>query len=392
MIRKLFVLTLACAATLSVAAQTASFSLHNPNKVAVDQAPVTVPLADINMTGAVNVKVSVAGQEVLAQMDDMDGDGTPDELFFMVSLTPGETKTVVLNAVPKSKKKLIPRTYAEMAVMKQTFDDTQYIGLSDLTVNGSEQAYKVLANGGGAIETDMVGYLIRFDKSYAVSLFGKSRRTLELHSTHNRPDSIQQSMGYGSVVVDGYENMGLGSLRPWDGTAPDYFTMASKRRMRVVTVGPLRTVLEVYTYGWEPKNTEKRVNVMQRFTVYAGHRHCRVDVLTSDSEYALCTGMKALTGGKLLADRSGLRASWGSADGGMETLGMALYMPQLSEGDDVRVGEDFIYPLPVQAGAVTYYISFCCGREKKPFASADDWFAYTKQWRNQLALLPIEVK
>ena len=395
-LRTLFLYAIACAATTPVAAQTVSFSIHNPNKEAMEKAPVAVKLADLNLQGEYDIKASVAGMDVPVQIDDMDGDGMADELFMLATLKAGETQKVSLTTGLKSKKRLIPRTYAEIAVMKQTQEGTQYVNVSDFTVAGSEQAYKVLCNEGLAFETDMVGYLVRFDKSYSVSLLGKSRQTLELRATHMQPDSVQQGLNYGSIVLDGYENIGLGSLRAWDGTAPDYLTMASKRRLRVVTTGPLRTVVEVHTYGWEPKNSETSANVVQRFTVYAGHRDCRVDVSVSNTapDFALCTGMKSLIGGLLFSDKKGLYGCWGPIDEGQGKLGMGMLIPdvQLYKETMLLKGEDRVVPLNMQQGSASYFITFCSSREKKSFASSQEWFSHLKQWKQGLTLQPIEIK
>ena len=52
-LRTLFLYAIACAATTPVAAQTVSFSIHNPNKEAMEKAPVAVKLADLNIKSTV---------------------------------------------------------------------------------------------------------------------------------------------------------------------------------------------------------------------------------------------------------------------------------------------------------------------------------------------------
>ncbi|MCE1155921.1 MAG: DUF4861 family protein, partial [Bacteroidales bacterium] len=67
------------------------FTVSNPNPVAVGNAPVIVSAAtfpDFTFSDA-NYCIKVNGKKTAYQADDLNGDGKPDELVFLVDLAAG---------------------------------------------------------------------------------------------------------------------------------------------------------------------------------------------------------------------------------------------------------------------------------------------------------------
>ena len=108
-----FIATLFSAAT---AQTTVTFQVSNPSKAPRTDVPVIIPLEA--EWGPVATAIVTEGQkEIPCQLDDLDQDGTFDELCFLADLKSKENATYQVTFAPEGEPRTYPaRVYAEMLI------------------------------------------------------------------------------------------------------------------------------------------------------------------------------------------------------------------------------------------------------------------------------------
>ncbi len=361
-------LFLAAVSSISMAQKTFDVNVTNKSKNDRKATPVVLQLKQYG----VDVKSAVVtkdGTEVPCQLDDFNNDGIYDELCFMTDMTKKST---------------------------QTFN-IQDLYISSLTVDNGTNPYWMLHHHGPAFENEMVAYRIYFDHRQTVDTYGKYRKGLEIKETQFYPDKNQKAAGYGDDVLWVGETFGLGALRGWDGTAPQMLKDVDHRTLRIVSRGPLRTIVEVIDEGWNTMNAGKeKIDMTARYTLYAGRRDCFVDVRFSKPvpEYRFATGIINVKNSEEMSDKKGLRGCWGtdwpvsakdSAGHKRETVGLGICIPAKNVVKELPANKDnYPYVIGNATDELHYNITFGSDNEEFGYHSAKEWFEYLKEWKEEL--------
>lgn len=113
------------------------------------------------------------------------------------------------------------------------------------------------------------------------------------------------------ILVRG--SCGAGTLRGWDGSQATDIKPVAFRGQRLIASGPVRTIADAEVKGWEYQG--KELNMINRYTLYAGHRDAQVDVLFDQplDKETFCTGVQNIGySATMYSDHEGLVASWGT--------------------------------------------------------------------------------
>ncbi len=397
---------LAAVLTAAAAQKTISVSVENGSGTARKAAPVVVGLADCGIS-VKSALVTLGGKEIPSQLDDLDGDGTFDELCFITDIDKNgkQAFTVRLDdsGTPRS---YTPQVYAEMLLTnkKVKSNNKQNLYISSLTVDNGTNPYWMLHHHGPAFENDMVAYRIYFDHRQTVDIYGKYRKGLELKQTQFYPSKEQKAAGFGDDVLWVGETLGLGTLRGWDGSKPQMLKDVDKRMLRIVSRGPLRTIVEVVDKGWNTMNAGKeRLDMTTRYTLYAGRRDCSVDIKFNKqaADYRFATGIINVKNSVELSDKQGLRGCWGtdwpvsakdSAGHKRETVGLGICIPAKYVVEELPANKDnYAYVIGNATDELHYNITFGSDNEDFGFHSSKEWFAYLKAWKEEISN-PVTVK
>ena len=147
--------------------------------------------------------------------------------------------------------------------------------------------------------------------------------------------------------------------------------------------------------GWLWKKGENRINLKQRFTLYAGCRDVIFEAWLNPSNDSIrfFTGLQHLLNGKEYSDHEGLRGNWGKScnptDSIMahaQTLGMGIFVPDeylCQEMPCDSLNDAFI--IAPQNGYLRYYLTYSSDKESYGFHQAQSWFPYLKRWKELLA-------
>ena len=313
----LFMLPLA-----AVAQQTFTVSVSNSSKSVRNDEPVVIniaPYGDIR-----SALVTVDGQEIPCQLDDLNQDETFDELCFLVNLQGNEKKQYTVTLLTEGEPRPYPaRVFAEMVLSnskdKNLKKNQQNNYIESITARGdAAYTYNIQHHHGVDFESELNGIRIYFDERQTLDLYGKFKKQLELKETQFYTDQDQKAKGYGDDVLWVGQTFGLGAFRGWNGKEPTHVMPVKSRTQRIISYGPLRTIVEVIDKGWQPPtpNTQHPtpINMTLRYTQYAGHRDTDVDVFFNRpvADYQFSTGIINVKNSVEFSDKKGLRACWGT--------------------------------------------------------------------------------
>lgn len=383
----------------AMAQKTLTVTVNNPLKMARAAQPVTIDLSKYGKDVR-KATVTINGQEIPSQLDDLNNDGTPDELCFLTNIDGKETKTYKVTLADKgTQRQYKPQVYAEMMMVNRKIKATnkQDIYISSLTVDKGVNPYWSLHHHGAAFENEMVAYRIYFDHRQTVDIYGKQRMGLELKETQFYPDKEQKANGYGDDVLWVGNTFGLGALRGWDGKAPQMLDEVDHRTQRIVARGPLRTIVDMIDEGWNTKNPGKEnITMKTRYTLYAGRRDCMVDISFAPSAtgYKFATGIINVKNSRDYSDGKGLRGCWGtdwpvsakdSAGHKRETVGLGICIPHKNVIKELKKDKDN-YPFVIgnATSTLSYGITFCSTNEEFGFDTPKEWFEYLKEWKKDI--------
>lgn len=367
--------------------------VENPwNAEKIDE-PVVIDLSSLGAGFTVKSATVFDGtNEIPSQLDDMNGDTRADELAFVINLPASGKKTlnVILSSL-KSDKTYPARVYAEM--LFRTSKKNKYAKGYAIYADGASDTYNVQHHHGAAFESELVAYRIYFNEKQTTDLYGKFHKGLELEESQFYPTGEQLKRGFGDDVIKVNSSCGAGTLRGWDGTQSTLIKPVAVRGQRILASGPVRTIVDAEVKGWQYQN--KELNMINRYTLYAGHRDAQVDVLFDaplDKE-VFCTGVQNITGhADMFSDHNGLVAGWGTdwpvndtVKYKKETVGLATYIPKKYVVKETSDKENFLYTISAPGkSSFRYYTSFTSCKETFGYPDKEKWFAYVQEWKKAL--------
>lgn len=394
---------LALAATLFATAsaqQTITVSVANPSKDARNDQPVVVSLAKYGDVRS--ALVTTGGTEVPCQLDDLDQDETFDELCFLADLKGKEKKQYTVTLYTEGEPRPYPaRVYAEMLIrndkVKEKNKHNNFI--ESITARGDcANSYNLQHHHGVDFESELNGIRIYFDNRQTLDLYGKFKKRLELKETQFYTSADQKKEGYGDDVLWVGNTFGLGAFRGWDGKEPTMIDPVRSRTQRIISYGPLRTIVEVIDRGWQAPlpNAQQpaSLNLTLRYTQYAGHRDTDVDAFFNRdvTGYRFSTGIINVKDSEEFTDKKGLRACWGtdypSTDTiawSRETVGLAICIPQKNIVSEEPANKDnYAFVVKADGKHMQYKVTYTSANEEFGYHSANEWFAFLKEWKREV--------
>lgn len=394
---KRFFLTLSICLPLMVCAQqTITMQVKNPSKNDRNDQPVVLSLTPYGQVHS--ALVTVDGQEIPCQLDDTNLDEQYDELCFLVDLKGKEQKKYTITLFDKGEPRTYPaRVYAEMLMrndkVKEKNKHNNFV--SSLTVRGDcANSYNLLHHHGVDFESELNGIRIYFDKRQTLDLYGKFQKRLELEATQFYTQDDQKKAGYGDDVLWVGNTFGLGAFRGWNGSEPTMVDPVKNRTQRVVSYGPLRTIVEIIDQGWKVDAEKPAVNMTLRYTQYAGHRDTDVDVYFNRQvkDYRFSTGVINVKNSEEFSDKQGLRACWGTdypstdtVKWSRETVGLGILIPrQYIVSEEPANKDNYAFVVKTDTHHMAYKVVYCSANETFGFHQPQEWFAWLKEWKKEV--------
>ena len=398
---------LATICATAVGQETINVSVSNPMKQERTDQPVVISLHDYGDVRS--ALVTCEGKEIACQLDDLDQDEQFDELCFLADLDKKEEKRYTVTLYHEGEPRQYPaRVYAEMLMrndkVKEKNRHDNYI--ESITARGDcAYSYNLQHHHGVDFESELNGIRIYFDKRQTLDLYGKFKKRLELKETQFYTSDEQKQQGYGDDVLWVGNTFGLGAFRGWDGKEPTMIDPVRSRTQRVVSYGPLRTIVEVVDRGWQAPSTltshPSPLNMTLRYIQYAGHRDTDVEVYFNKdvSNYRFSTGIINVKGSEEFSDKKGLRACWGTdypstdtVKWSRETVGLGICIPQKNIAEEMPANKDnYAFVVKTTGSHLGDKIIYTSANEEFGYHSAKEWFDFLKEWKCEVEQ-PILVK
>lgn len=383
--------------TVMISAETIELKVTNSNNTRINNAPVVVVLdkyKNIPVHERAALAVFVDGKQISSQLDDLNTDGIPDELVFLINLQRKQTRTVTLKTIPSAQRDSFPtEVYADM-ITKEKKGPKVFVRKASSTKN---DMYNTMYHHGVAFESALIAYRIYFDNKSTVDVYGKKKQQLELATTGWYPTDAQLAAGYGDDILQVFSLVGVGSVKGWDGTKATHIDKFDKRTQRIVSTGKLRTIVESDVEGWQYEG--KKINMTVRYIMYARHRDVVAEVRASEDIAFLATGVQQTGGGPVFSNKQGLVGSWGTyypvtdtIKYAKQTVGLGVCVPTVSVLKHVTDGANNLILMSYHKGDILrFYLTAVSRKEENtPYTSDKAFFAYLRQWENELK--PVTVK
>ena len=388
---------MAAFASIAMAQQTIQVTVENPTNAPRTDQPVVMSLAQYGQVQSALVKTG--DEEIPCQLDDLNQDDSFDELCFLADLKAKEKKSYTVTLYTEGDPRQYPaRVFAELLVRNSKVKEKNKHNnfLESITARGDcADSYHALHHHGVAFESELNGIRIYFDKRQTLDLYGKFQKRLELQETQFYTTKEQKAEGYGDDVLWVGNTFGLGAFRGWDGQQPTMIDPVRSRTQRIISYGPLRTIVELVDRGWQ------KLNLTIRYTQYAGHRDTDVDVYFNKpvADYLFSTGIINVKGSEEYSDHQGLRGCWGtdwpSSDHENfkpETVGLGICIPQSYIKSEEPANKDqYTFVVGTSDNHLSYKIIYCSANESFGYHSAKEWFDFLKNWKQTEVEQPVKV-
>ena len=385
-----------------------SVIVSNPSKSPKTDEPVVISLKEYGDIRS--ALVTFEGQEIPCQLDDLDQDETFDELCFLVDLKGKETKRYEIQLFTEGEPRPYPaRVFAEMLIrndkVKEKNKHNNFI--ESITARGDcANSYNIQHHHGVDFESELNGIRIYYDKRQTLDLYGKFQKRLELEATQFYTQPDQKAEGYGDDVLWVGNTFGLGAFRGWNGQEPTMIDPVRSRTQRIISYGPLRTIVELVDRGWPAPSPltshPSPLNMTIRYTQYAGHRDTDVDVFFNKNvaNRLFSTGIINVKGSEEFSDKKGLRACWGTdwpssdtINWKRETVGLAVCIPQKYIRSEEPANKDnYAFVVGTDDNKISYKVIYCSDNESFGYHSAKEWFEFLKEWKKEMADRPLDIK
>lgn len=363
-------------------------TLTNPVSQSREAVPVVVP---VGQDGKDIRSVTIKGHpEIAWQLDDLNDDGRADELVFLVDLKPNASETIKIDlSTAEANTDFTPGTNAYIRLNDKNKKHPKIQAIAFPGDADNRQMYSSIYGHGAVLEGLYNAIRVYMDNRQSVDLYAKNTPRLELEETGFYTTRQQLEEGYGRDVLWAGTSVALASFRGYQNGTPVTIDTVATRSQRVVTTGPVRSIIEVSDRGWVYNG--KPIEMRQRYTVYDRHRDYDVEIrLTGAPAGSLfCTGVQ-----KLAVDNEGfitpegLAGSWGTntPDKNMaditDTVGLGLCV---SPANLVSVKEDDVNYLtilrPDAKGCINYSFTSGAVRDSASPHSAADWFKHLRSWQ-----------
>ena len=388
-------------AATAMAQQTILVTVENPTSVLRTDQPVVIPLSNDGQVQSALVKAG--DEEIPCQLDDLDQNDCFDELCFLADLKAKEKKQYTVTLYAEGEPRQYPaRVYADLLVRNSKVKEKNKHNnfLESITARGDcADPYHILHHHGVDFESELNGIRIYFDKRQTIDLYGKFQKRLELEATQFYTTKEQKAEGYGDDVLWVGNTFGLGAFRGWDGQQPTMIEPVRSRTQRIISYGPLRTIVELFDRGWQIG--QQKVNMTVRYTQYAGHRDTDVDVFFNQpvARQLFSTGIINVKDSEEYSDHQGLRGCWGTdwpsndhENFKPETVGLGICIPmQYVKSEEPANKDNYGFVVGTPDRHLSYKIIYCSANESFGYHSAKEWFSFLQNWKQSEVEQPIRV-
>ncbi len=308
-----------------------SITLTNSSDNALQNQPIVLQRSDFDLQQNEFLIFSTTEINAIpAQFDDMDGDGTWDEVALELDFGPGASldlsyKVVGEDELPSFEQKTgihfgySPNKDGNFTPVSENVRPKDHVAQSKPYIYQYE---------GPGWESELIAYRIYFDSRNGKDIFGKTEPGVFLEKV-GLGENYHELQEWGMDVLKVGNSLGSGSLAMLKNDSIYRLTGADEARFRIVTQGPVRSIIELTYDNWKVEDAS--YDLIETISIWAGKRHFQSDVtLTGNGQDTLVTGIVNLHDlESKLAETQGAQVmyTYGIQSENKDLLGMGLIIP-----------------------------------------------------------------
>ena len=205
--------------------------------------------------------------ELPSQIDDLDGDRKLDEIAFQIDLKPKQTRIVTI-------------AYGDPATIQRLRSDYPRRTHAKFTMKFDGLAW----------ESELTAWRIYFDRRNAIDVYGKRRPGLYLEMFGLPEYDYHEESPFGRDIYKIGDALGLGAVGALVNGRAERVSDVAERSWRIISAGPVRTIVELSYKGWKVGGRE--INLNSRMTQWAGERGFTHSIRAQGAEgITLVTGL-----------------------------------------------------------------------------------------------------
>ena len=226
-----------------------------------------------------------------SQVDDLDGDGSWDEVVIVIDFSARESRKIKLELISEAEyPEYEKRTNLRLGI-KQT--DGSYNEVDNSRALPCNDGFEIIAQAESVSwENDKIGFRVYFDCRNVKDLFGKLKPAMIIDDL-NQPGtkSYHELADWGMDVLHCGSSLGAGGLAIMKNDSLFRLGSTEVYEYQKIVEGPVRSIFELSYSGWDV-NGEK-LKAVERITIYPGKYWFESDVTIegSSDEDQIVTGI-----------------------------------------------------------------------------------------------------
>lgn len=338
----------------------------NPSVIARPQEPVVVAWSEVvrglpGLSSSSVVVLSEKGRQLMSQVDDLDADGTPDELVFVADFKEGEKREFILKPGPTSTNIPSPPVRTDAGNWRKSPEGP--VSVDDDDGPGLSRAQSTYVFDGIGWESELTGYRLYLDERNALDIQGKRIPGLYWNYIGSSGVDYQADAAWGMDVLHVGPALGCGGFAFWNGDSVVKPIDLERRRTRIIARGPVRVVVRVDYRGW--KVGAEGIDATSIYTMYGGESFTEHRLIVAgDKPRTIATGIVKHAASKISWDTTGILSSAGHQSRSGEYMRMAIHVrPQDVAKVTADAWNDLVLLTLPRVGGLRYVISNLWGNE-----------------------------
>ncbi len=323
------------------------------------------------------------------QLDDLDGDGQWDELFFVVTIPKNSTKSFIIREtktldIPS----FTPRTNVRFADIKPPFRElTTAKRLSSTDTKISQKYFQME---GPAWENEYVAFRNYFDARNGIDIYGKRLHEMILNKVGINGQNYHELADWGMDILHVGTSLGAGAIAMEVQDSVYRIDYSEGADVKIISKGPLRGLFELHFPKWQAAG--RTYDITHRISIPAGKRYYQseVNIVGIKGDEKLVSGLVNLHNDTLYTLPVGQVTALATHDKqafDSEYLGMALMVKSkdfLGTGTAPDSGDGItsshLIKLKISDGEPTIFRSYACWQfENEKFKDLDYFMQFLTQ-------------
>ena len=268
-------------ATLFSCKKDAKLSVENPLNSARTDEVIVLTKANIEQKlklkeGMLPVFKSLDGETIPSQIDDLDGDGSWDEVVMVLDFAAGESKEIKIEFVPENEyPEYEKRTNLRLGIKQE---DGTYEEVDNYRALPCNDGFEIIAQAESVSwENDKIGFRVYFDCRNVKDLFGKLKPEMIIDKIHTSElPNYHELSDWGMDILHCGSSLGSGGLAILKNDSLYRLGSTKVYEYQKIVEGTVRSIFELRYSGWDVNG--ENLKAVERITIYPGKYWFESDV------------------------------------------------------------------------------------------------------------------